>query len=60
MEALAVIEAESALPGQKLTVVGDLRLEQNIPLYHRGLDTRFEQVMLFVVREYRFTEDRLA
>ncbi|PVD21280.1 hypothetical protein C0Q70_19451 [Pomacea canaliculata] len=41
MESLGYIEHESARPGAKLQVYGDLKFQQKQPLAHKGIDTRF-------------------
>lgn len=41
MESLGYIEHESARSGARFQVFGDLRFRQKQPLYHKGIDTRF-------------------
>lgn len=37
MQSLAYVQHSSSVPGAKLFISGDLRLQQRIPLPHRGL-----------------------
>ncbi|XP_010882387.1 transmembrane protein 231 isoform X2 [Esox lucius] len=39
MQTLAFVQHSSSVPGSQLFIIGDLRLQQRIPLPHRGLHT---------------------
>lgn len=41
MESMAYINHDSAKPGAKYQVFGDLRISQRQPLAHKGVDDRY-------------------
>ncbi|XP_032891613.1 transmembrane protein 231 [Amblyraja radiata] len=41
MQSMAYVHFSSPISGSQLTVIGDLKLHQQEPLKHRGLDTRY-------------------
>ena len=58
MESMAYISRDSAKPGSRYDVVGEMRARQKQPLRHKGVDDRFSVSQPYITFMNKFLRKR--